>query len=443
MEMSSLPPVHDPALSDEADSLYRPLGDLTAWAATAIDDDAWVEAVGGLDGVCRRHAAWSDMVLRGARLAAAHQSGALDGVHGGGRDVAMALLRGAHPAVAAGADAWPHVRANDRALGVAAAGPALTEDVIRQVHEEACRPQLTHRVAVDGRAQDHVFAHGEYKHHPNHVPTDGGGWRARAPVAQVRREMHNLLDALAGPAVSALHPAVRAAFVLYGVSHAAPFADGNGRVARALAGAFLLRAAGIPLLVVAGDAVPYDDALVAAGERRPGDLVRFVLGCSVDLAGVVSGLEVPPAGSQDQAFDRWRREVAVARSLGEALPDAMARALERHRARPDLGWLSSLAAAQVVVPRPDSHEERFDTGPLIVVVPLPGGIAVQETIAVDAHPLDTGGDGEGRVVVQARDAQLRLEVDVGEPADVSSARLRPWLDRVVSTLALRVAAELD
>ncbi len=427
-----------PALSDEADPLYRPLAGPEGWGGLVVDEESWTAAMGGLADLRRRHPAWADMVLRGARVAAAHQSGVLDGMHGGGRDVALALIRGGVPD-AGGADARPHVRANDAALGVAAAAPVLTEDVIRRVHEVACGPQITHRVRVDGQPRDHVFAHGEYKHHPNHVPLAGGGWRARAPVARVGAEMASLLDRLADPAWAALHPAVRAAYVLSGVSHVAPFADGNGRVARALAGAVLLRAAGLPLLVVAEDADAYEEALVVAGEGDAGGLARFVLDRNVGLARFVSGLDVPPDGSRDPAFERWRQQVAAARSLADALPAVAAQALERHRARTDLGWLSTLADAQVVAPGPSSHEERFDAGPLVIVVPLPGGPVVEEVVVVDGHPAD----GDDRVVVRARDARLRLEVDVHEPAEVSSARLRPWLDRVISTLALRVAAELE
>jgi hypothetical protein len=435
----------DPTLADDADPLYRPLDGLDAWASSgggmveAVDEGAWADAVGRLDDLRRRHPAWSDMVLRGARLAAAHQSGALDGVHGGGRPVATALLRSVTPAAEAGAEAWPHVRANDEALGLAAGSPVLTEDVIRRIHEVACRPQLTHRVVVDGRVQDHVFAHGDYKHHPNHLPDGGGGWRARAPVGLVGTEMRRLVEAMGSPGFSRLHVAARAAFVLHGVAHVAPFADGNGRTGRALAGALLLRAAGLPLLVPVDLVGAYDGALEAAGRGDTHDLVRFVADRSVDLARLLCGLPVPGAGSHDPAYGRWCAEVATARAVADALAPEVRRALARHRARTDLGWLSPLVGATVVPPASPGHEERVDAGPLTLVVPLPGGGDVEEVITVVAHPLDA----EGGVVVRAREAQLRLDVALGESPEGVASRLAPWLDRAMSTLALRVAAELE
>ncbi|MDQ4070158.1 MAG: hypothetical protein M3203_11910, partial [Actinomycetota bacterium] len=59
---------------------------------------------------------------------------------------------------------------------------------------------------------------------------------------------------------------------------------------------------------------------------------------------------------------------------------------------------------------------------------VPG--TVTEVLQVDAHPLDGG-----PVAVVAREARLRHET--------GTEGLEAWLDRVVSTLALRVAAELE
>jgi hypothetical protein len=220
--------------------------------------------------------------------------------------------------------------------------------------------------------------------------------------------------------------AARAAFVLHGVAHVAPFADGNGRTGRALAGALLLRAAGLPLLVPVDLVGAYDGALEAAGRGDTHDLVRFVADRSVDLARLVCGLPVPGAGLHDPAYGRWCAEVATARAVADALAPEVGRALARHRARTDLGWLSPLVGATVAPP-------------LTLVVPLPGGGDVEEAITVVAHPLDA----DGGVVVRAREAQLRLDVPLSESPEGVASRLAPWLDRVTSTLALRVAAELE
>jgi len=430
--------VNEPGSSDAADPLYRPLGGPVLWETVAVDDDAWLGALRRLHEFRVRHPALADLALRGAGLAAAYQSAAMAGLHDGARGVAVALV--SHGTFTDDVDGHVrhHVEAIDEAQRMATEAPAISEELILRVHGVACRHQVTHGVRVGHRVQDHVLAHGEYKHHPNHLQLPGGGWRPRAPVARVGPEATCLVGYLGSPVFGGLHPVVQAAYALHAVTHVAPFADGNGRVARVVSGAFLLRTAGIPLLVLPADARPYEDGMVAADGGDPAPLVDFVLRRAVDAAALTVDVAAPGFGETPKAaLDRWHHEVRTARALAELLPDAVRRALDRHRARTDLGWLSPLADAEIVVPAPSSHEERFDAAALVVRVPPSGGPAVEEDLPIAAHPL--GGDG-GVVVLRARHAQLNFEVAVGWPGPELSARIEPWLDRVLSTLALRVAA---
>lgn len=429
--------MNEPALSDEADPLYVPLGDLGPWSAAEVDEAGWARALTQLDDLGRSDPAWFDMVGCGARLAAAYRSGAMDGVHGEDARVGSDLLRGVATLADADPDARPHVRANAQALAVAAGTAAVSEDVVRRLHEVACRPQLTHPVRGEDRVQDHVFAHGEYKHHPNHVPVPGGSWRARAPVALVGAEMDRLVATLNSSGFGRLHPVAQAAYALHGLTHVAPFADGNGRVARALAGAFLVRFGGVPLLVAADRVETYDEAMAAADAGSPSVLVDFMLQCTVELVDLIGHAHASPTDEGDVALDRWRRQVQAARALDAMLPGEALAALERHRARTDLGWLSPLTDAAVVPGGPSSHAERFDAGPSVVRASAPGGPVVEELLVIDAHPLE----GDGGVVLRAVEAQVHLAAGLDDPPATVVARLRPWLDRVVSTLALRVAAE--
>lgn len=426
--------MNEPALSDEADPLYVPLGDVGPWAAVAVDEAGWAGALTRLDDLRRREPAWTDMVGRGARLAAAYRSGALDGVHGDDPQAGSALLRGVATLAGLGAEVRPHVRANAQALDVAVEAAAVDEGLVGRLHEVACRPQVTHAVRVDDRVQDHVFAHGEYKHHPNHVPSAGGGWHARAPVAVVAGEMDRLVAILAGADFGGLHPVVRTAYAVHALTHVAPFADGNGRVARALGGAYLLRSGGVPLLV---PATAYDAAVLAAEAGDPGPLVDVVLEGTVAVVDLLWRLHESPTDEGLAALDRWRREVQAAYGLVSLLPGATGAALDRHRARTDLGWLSPLTDAKVLPGTGNADDERFDAGPLVIRAPAPGGPVVEELLTVHAHPLD----GEQGVVLRAEQAQVGLVVGLDETPSATAARLQPWLDRVVSTLALRVAAE--
>lgn len=413
------------ALSDDADSLYRPLGGIGPWA----------DAAAGLDeaaGVGAADPAWAGLVGRGMLLAAAHQSAALDGMHHGDRAQAMALLRGVTSVADLGEDARAHVQANYDALRL---GEAANDDVlaserwIRTVHEVACRPQLTHPVRGEDGVHDHVLATGDFKHHPNHERARSGRWIAHAPVSLLRAEMGRLLAALQSDGFTRLPPVVRAAYAHHGLSHVAPFADGNGRVARVLASAHLLRATSVPLLVFADEASAYEDALAGDAEGS----VAYVADRTRATAELLRDMRAagPASPEERAALARWRQRADAGTVLRAHLPAAVEGALDRHRGRADLGWLSPLT------------EVVLDPSLLVLRDPSTG---VAETIEVHAHPLVD----EGVVMLRAPEAGLRLDAapadvaGVGEPpSGALAARLDEWLDRVVSTLALRVAAACE
>jgi hypothetical protein len=321
------------------------------------------------------------MATRGAVLAAAYQSAAIDGVVPVDSDTARSLVRGAASLASLDAEARAHVRANLDALELARQA-AVSEATIRRIHDVACRPQLTHQVIVDGGVQDHVMAPGDYKHHPNHLRLDGGGWKVTAPVALVGPEMARLVELAASPEFAGLHPVVQAGWLHDAVLHVQPFADGNGRVARALAGGVLLRAAWVPLVVFDGD---------------------------LDVLGAVVALVDLMAATDAGALDAWRARSAAAEELRRQVAPALDAALRR----PDPARRADVSGATVGTD-------------LVVRVP---GAGVEEILTVDAHPLD-----DGPVSVTAREAGLRL---------VAGEAVEPWADRVAAVLALRVAAETE
>ena len=321
------------------------------------------------------------MVTRGAMLAAAYQSAALDGMVPVDHGVARSLVRGAASLASLDGEARAHVRANLDALLVAQ-DAGVSEAAIRRIHDVACRPQLTHQVIVEGHVQDHVMAPGDYKHHPNHIRLDDGGWAATAPVALVTPEMARLVEVAASTEFTALHPVAQAEWLYHAILHVQPFADGNGRVARALASGALLRASSVPLVADDGE---------------------------LDVLHSVAALVDLMASTDAGALDAWRARSAAA----EALRRQVVPALEAALSRPDPARRADVAGATV------DHD-------LVVRVP---GTEVEETITIDAHPLD-----DGPLSATAREAGLRLVA--GDPVE-------PWADRVVAVLALRVAAEME
>ena len=422
-----------------ADASYRPLGGPEAWADVPVDDEAQARGAERLRAVRAEAPAWADLVTRGASLAAAHQSAALAGLYGGGRVDAMALFAGASPSTLE-PDVAAHVRAGHDAVHIASrwAPGGLSADAIRRLHAVACAPQVTHR--VDG-AHDHVLGHGDYKHHPNHVAAGAGRWRPAVPVDGVRAETARLAEALGRDRAGKLAPVVGAAYALHALHHVRPFADGNGRVARVLACATLLDATGLPLLAFADDAGDYAGALAAAEDGNPAALVRFVEQRWTAAVELVDGLfAAGEAERADGPLPAWKRRAAAAERLAVLLPGAARAALGRHRDRRDLGWMSPLAGTDVVAVRAPPGPDTAGVG---LRCPLPSGAVLDETLHVDAHPLAC----DDAVVVRASVACLVLELDpaalLPRPSDGVCSALDAWLDRVVTSLAVAVAAESD
>ena len=427
--------------SSEADALYRPLGDLDAWAAASVDGAAWDHDLRRMEELRTGAPHWADMTAFGTLVAAAHQSAALAGLYPSDRSTAVALVAGEATPAALGDEIGAHVRAGVAAL-VAATDGGVSEERLRRLHAIACAPQVTH--SVDGR-DDHVLGHGDYKHHPNSVPDADrpGGWQAAAPVDDVRAETARLVEALAGDRLARLHPAVRGAFALHGVHHVRPFAAGNGRVGRVLASVPLLETVGLPLVVFADDAGPYRRALAAADEGDPAPLVDVVRRRCTDLVVLLTGLAARAAEDEEgcRPLQRWRQRADAAVRLHALVAAAAERVLDRHRARTDLGWLSPLDGADVAA-TPAVGGRPHDAATVVVRVPLPSGRFVAETLSIDAHPLDV----DSAVVVSAALAELRLDLELtalepGAPAPATA--LEAWLERAVTALAVRVAAEGD
>ncbi len=444
-------------MSPGPDDAYAPLSGPAGWLPAVEDASAasagrlrapahhapaWVDLV-------HQPPAWADMMHQGMMLAAAYRSGALAGLYDGDEDMASGLLAGVVRAGSCGAVVAPHVLAIHDALALArdaaAAGVPATEAWIRQVHAVACAPQVTHPEPGDHGAHDHLLGHGDYKHHPNDVRTAAGDRLVFAPVELVASEMAALAAALGSEAFDALGAVSKAAYSLHAVTHVGPFAAGNGRAARVLASIPLLGGVGIPFDVPLPCAGAYRAALTAAGRGEPSLLVELV---TQRCAGVVDEVERArsEAGTATgvASVRQWERRVLTANRLHELLAPAAEAALARHRGRSDLGWMADLAAAEVVAPPAGDEAFRFDAAPVTIDVPTGGGTAVQEVLALTAHPV-AGPDDV--VLLRAVGAEMDLAVRVGEVAGAAPAaftgRLDALLDRAVTALAVRAAAAED
>jgi Fic family protein len=169
------------------------------------------------------------------------------------------------------------INAYDYVVDLATKAEPTSEAAIRELHAQVVAAQRTYRVVTVVGFQEQSLPKGEYKVLPNHVRGRDGRMHSYAPVDLTPAEMYRLVNELRGENFLAAHPVLQASFAHYAFVAIHPFADGNGRVARALASVFMCRALSIPLLVLAEQKRSYLAALETAdrGDFQP--FVNFTL----------------------------------------------------------------------------------------------------------------------------------------------------------------------
>ena len=281
----------DKALTlQQADRLYQSFPDFSAWPAPTEDGlQLWNHFASRLEET--RKKATPEALRNSVEVAvraAAMDTGAIEGLYNVDRGFTMT--------VATQAFAWEHaleekgeemrelfeaqLEAYELVIDAVTHKLPISEAWIRALHEKVCARQQTYRVLTDQGYQEHELPKGSYKTQPNHVRLTDGSIHPYAPVDQVPSEMYRLLERTSEFEVA--HPAAQASYIHYAFVWIHPFADGNGRVARALASVFFFRAHSIPFLVFANQRKPYFDALHQAdlGHTRP--LLAFFLDRGID-----------------------------------------------------------------------------------------------------------------------------------------------------------------
>jgi len=281
-----------------ADALYRGFPDFSAWGPLSPEDAGlWARFAASLQE--RRRAASPEALRQSVDVAiraAALDTGAIEGLYDVDRGFTMT--------VAVQGLAWEQMieergagvrelfeaqlAAYELVLDAVTHSQPITEVWIRSLHETLCAPQTMYRVLTAQGWQEHELPKGEYKKQPNHVLLKDGTVHAYAPVDLVSSEMYRLLEQTRSPEFEAAHPVLQAAYVHYAFVVIHPFADGNGRVARALASVFFYRACSLPLLVFANQKPGYLDALHAADLDDDQPLLAFFRSRGIDTMQLVA-----------------------------------------------------------------------------------------------------------------------------------------------------------
>ena len=287
----------NPSLA-QGDRLYQGFPDFSAWGPLPPEDvDLWSRFAASLEE--RRREASPETLKAAVEVAvraAALDTGAIEGLY--------SVDRGFTMTVAVQGLAWQQM-IEERGAGVRELFEAqlaayelvldavtqdrpITEVWIRQLHETLCAPQATYRVYTDLGWQDQELPKGQYKIHPNNVRLTDGTTHAYAPVDRVPDEMHRLIGQIRTPGFEAAHPVLQASYCHYAFVVVHPFADGNGRVARALASTFFYRAQSIPLMIFENWRPAYLDALALADRGEHGPLVSFFRDRGIDTMQLVA-----------------------------------------------------------------------------------------------------------------------------------------------------------
>jgi Fic family protein len=283
--------------SGQLDALYQPFSPFARWASTDVDVSLWGEFLGQLEAVRATVTgddldAAVDMVVR----AAAFDTGAIEGLYETNRGITYSVAvqsavweaEVARTGTQTGAYFAAQLAAYKLILDAATRRIPVVEAWLRGLHSEITSAQSGYQVLTGTGWQTHVLPQGEYKREPNHVRTVSGDWHAFAPVKDTVAEVRRLTTELATAEFAAAHPVLQAAYAHHALVAIHPFADGNGRLARALASVYLYRSARIPLLVYSDQRLDYYRALNAADGGDYRSFVDFVFDRGLDALAILT-----------------------------------------------------------------------------------------------------------------------------------------------------------
>lgn len=180
------------------------------------------------------------------------------------------------------------LRGYEYVLDLATGSRPITESWLRELHAVLCASQETYRVITEQGEQEQPLPRGEYKRFPNNpLNLATSVVHSYAPVPDTPAEVARLVAELSGEEFLAAHPLLQASYAHYAFVCIHPFADGNGRVARALASVYLYRVPGVPLVVFADQKAEYLDSLELADASDPRAFVQFIEDRVTDTARMV------------------------------------------------------------------------------------------------------------------------------------------------------------
>jgi len=311
----------------KADLAYKPFPSFAEWSKSSVTTNHWDRYADELEGLRSQSASLMPKALEIVKRAAAVDTGAIEGLYDTDRGFTFTIASEAAHWEAALAQKGPRVRAlfdaqlaaYDFVIDLATQAVPIAEAWIRQLHEELCRPQDTYRVWTEVGWQEQALPKGQYKYSPNHVLKADGTVHSYAPVDMTPTEMYRFCEELRSESFLAAHPVLQASYAHYALAVIHPFADGNGRVARALASVFTCRAISVPVLILTDSQKDYFESLAAAdaGDFQP--FVDFVLSRTLDAIRLASdSIRAAESPSIEESVAALRRLYVTKAGLSQA-----------------------------------------------------------------------------------------------------------------------------
>jgi Fic family protein len=359
------------------DKDYTPFPAFSSWPKSLFRMDLWDQDYSALrevaEGASEDHLKAAHEI---ATRTAAFDSGAIEGLYRTDRGltftVATQALAWEEKVAEDGSDVLALFQGQLEAFEmvvdlVAERYPRMTGAWVRKLHEVITAAQDSYVVQTPLGPQRQPLPKGEYKAHPNHVRTADGRVHAYAPVDMTQSEMQRLLDELDTKEFKAAHPALQASYVHYAFVVVHPFADGNGRVARALASVFTYRAASVPLLALAHQRDEYFASLARADEGAAGEFISFVAkSCREAMEMVTENLKTAQASQPEDVLAEFRQIYLAQGELSHQELDALANAFTD-----DLVEMLNVAVSRLSLP--DGLEIRIIAGSGGSQDPIPSG----------------------------------------------------------------------
>lgn len=399
-----------------------------------------------------------DAAMTAATRYAAVDTGAIEGLY--------SVDRGFTRTIATQAAAWEvvmqsrgeHVRpafedalsAYEYVLDAATREVEVSELWIKELHEIICRSQDTYTVYTAAGPQDRPLPKGQYKTMPNSPTLSDGRVHAYAPVLDTGPEMQRLIEELRAPEFQSAHPLLQAAYSHYAYVCIHPFADGNGRVARALASVYLYRSPGLPLIVFADQRNEYYDVLEAADGGDPLPFVHFIATRTIDGIGLVRSMlqrTGPPIAETvaglNALFDSEAQDDELVAAAVRLRNIAAAEAQKQLKALPLPPQLQVAASAGFVrqVPPPPGYGAVGNDGSWYLQVRSSWPHQIRSLLFVSAF-VRTGPPASSELLMGATPPGIGTR-DMPPPSDGLEVWLRELVPMETETLRLKLAAWVE